>query len=841
MTVQYVTSFTTGLILTSGSTAIVQPGGVADVAFIYSGGVISVNSGGTALQDLILSGGSIEVDGGVAAANSVTNGATLTVYSGTALANAVYSGGFMDIFGSGAVASSDVIASAGTMVVELGGSAKATRVNRDGFLEVGYLGVVSAAVISSGGFMEVDSGATANGATISSGGYLASFTGANISGTNVLAGGTIITSGVFTFSPRSGVTLLGSAVNSAPIPNPGTMFVFQAGTATGETVTSGNRITTDGGTALGTIVSSGGVDVVSAGTDSGAAIQSGGIQGVIYSGIAVSAMILSGGTQGVYFYGVASSAIISSGGVQIAYIGGTAINAKISRGGAQTVFYDGVASGTVISSSGVQSVTNLGLAVATIVSSGGFEFVYSGGTGSLTTIASGGVEDVFYGGTGADSLISGGKLFVDSGGTLAGEAIFQGGGTLELASGFIDGGPIVSAPGQGVIDLQPSFGFTTATAATVTNVGTVQIGALSLQIAGAYPGEHFHLVADPTLGGFDLVCFLEGTRIATPAGEIAVEDLHQDDLVLTASGEAKPIVWIGMRRMDTARLKDRHLAAPICVQAGAIAEGEPKRDLWVTPDHALFVDGKLIPARLLVNGVSIRQVPRARYTYYHIELEPHGLLLAEGLAAESYLDIEASRQQFANHSVTALHPAPPLASVAQAAYEARGCVPLSLSAEAVKPVWERLAARAGGAATADTTDEPDLHLLVAGARIASRITGAGRYRFPLPPGASEAVIASRAAAPNAAAPWLEDRRMLGVAIGAMRLLAGDAAVDLPLAGGQGWHGLETDPAAGAQWRWTDGAAVLPLPARDAPRWLELTVTGTQRYPVAGEARAKRPA
>jgi hypothetical protein len=86
---------------------------------------------------------------------------------------------------------------------------------------------------------------------------------------------------------------------------------------------------------------------------------------------------------------------------------------------------------------------------------------------------------------------------------------------------------------------------------------------------------------------------------------------------------------------------------PVRIAAGAFAEGQPLRDLLLSPDHAVFVGGVLIPVKYLINGRSIAQIPVERITYYHVELPRHDVLLAEGLPVESYLDT-GNRSSFAN-------------------------------------------------------------------------------------------------------------------------------------------------------------------------------------------------
>jgi hypothetical protein len=150
----------------------------------------------------------------------------------------------------------------------------------------------------------------------------------------------------------------------------------------------------------------------------------------------------------------------------------------------------------------------------------------------------------------------------------------------------------------------------------------------------------------PSPGAFQ-VCFMPGTMIATPSGERAVETLAIGDLVTTSGGRHEPIRWIG--RQSVAPLFADELTLPVRVRAGALGENVPERDLLVSPDHALLVDGVLAHAGALVNGVSIlreRKVPTI-FTYYHVELDDHSLVLAEGAPAETFID-NVDRMRFDN-------------------------------------------------------------------------------------------------------------------------------------------------------------------------------------------------
>jgi O-antigen biosynthesis protein len=87
---------------------------------------------------------------------------------------------------------------------------------------------------------------------------------------------------------------------------------------------------------------------------------------------------------------------------------------------------------------------------------------------------------------------------------------------------------------------------------------------------------------------------------------------------------------------------------PIVVRAGALAPAIPARDLCLSPRHALFLDGVLVPVELLVNSQTILQAEAVdRVDYFHLEFEAHELILAEGAPAESYVECD-NRQGFHN-------------------------------------------------------------------------------------------------------------------------------------------------------------------------------------------------
>ena len=198
-----------------------------------------------------------------------------------------------------------------------------------------------------------------------------------------------------------------------------------------------------------------------------------------------------------------------------------------------------------------------------------------------------------------------------------------------------------------------------------------------------------------TISGNQVVaCFAAGTRIRTPTGDVAVEKLREGDVVLTLDGEARPVQWIGQRRVDCLRHPDPATVLPIRIAAHAFAHNRPRRDLYLSPDHAIYAENVLIPVRYLINGATIRQVTVEEVTYFHIELEKHDVVWAEGLPTETYLDT-GDRACFANGGdVVTLHPAwhrpgPEVTLV----MDALGYAPLRLTGPEVRRVRALLATR----------------------------------------------------------------------------------------------------------------------------------------------------
>ncbi|KPN63529.1 Hint domain-containing protein [Aliiroseovarius crassostreae] len=145
-----------------------------------------------------------------------------------------------------------------------------------------------------------------------------------------------------------------------------------------------------------------------------------------------------------------------------------------------------------------------------------------------------------------------------------------------------------------------------------------------------------------------VICFTPGTRIRTPEGEVLVEDLREGDQIQTRDNGAQTLLWIGQRRISGARLFAMPELRPIRVRAGALSSGQPDEDLLVSPQHQLLLRGDrardlfnsdevlvraqdLVDERRVIVDGSVREV-----TYYHLLLERHQVVWANGVAAESF-------------------------------------------------------------------------------------------------------------------------------------------------------------------------------------------------------------
>jgi autotransporter-associated beta strand protein len=344
-------------------------------------------------------------------------------------------------------------------------------------------------------------------------------------------------------------------------------------------------------------------------------------------------------------------------------------------------------------------------------------------------------------------------------------------------------------------------------------------GTLDLTFGDLPAGQGFTLASDGA-GGTDItlsqICFMPGTRILTDRGEVPVEALRVGDQVMTLSGQGplfKPVRWIGARRVDPMRHPRPELVHPIRIRAGAFGQNQPRRDLLVSQGHAMFLEGHLIQAGKLENGATVaRDDSFSEVDYLHVELDAHDLLVAEGVAAESFIDV-GNRGFFANAQGVVRLNALPDGRVYDDGLTLEGyCAPM-----AGKPVLaaarRRLHARLlelGWRRRPKAQAQP--HLLADGQRIDPTAVAGRHHRFVLPRAAREVRLVSHAGSNHWNDPDNRDCRRLGLAVSSLTWRAdndGAAAVALedPRLD-QGWHALEW-ASDGRPFRWTDGAARLP--------------------------------
>ena len=454
----------------------------------------------------------------------------------------------------------------------------------------------------------------------------------------------------------------------------------------------------------------------------------------------------------------ASSSPLLPGAVALGR-GGSVTNGDV---GNSTAFISGWQNGVYIKNQN-GDVTNFGTILG---ADAGVKFSGAGGTVFNSGTITGGLAAVDFGTSGSQTLVIG------TGSVLNGAiAHFQNGDLIDF-SGMSE---TIAGFSAGVLSL----------------VGTQ---SLDITFSGSFSLGLFSVASDGAGGtALTVACFAAGTRILGAGGEVAVEDLRPGDMVATMlGGRLTAVVWTGHRRVECARHRRPASVWPVRVSAGAFGAGAPRRELWLSPDHAVWVEGVLIPVRLLVNGATVDQVPVDAVTYWHVELAGHDVLLAEGLACESYLDTGNRGAFIEAAAVDAVAEFGP--REAFAIWARRACAPLALGGDVVARVQGCLASRA--LALGWRRGGPGLRLAVAGREVGGGWEG-DTVVFALPPGVAVARLVSAVFVPG----WEggEDWRRLGVAVSGIAVDGREVAL-----AGVGWHASEPG------WCWTDGDAVVAV-------------------------------
>jgi len=350
-----------------------------------------------------------------------------------------------------------------------------------------------------------------------------------------------------------------------------------------------------------------------------------------------------------------------------------------------------------------------------------------------------------------------------------------------------------------------SYTATLATGASLAG-GTYSVGSSNNPLKITYSNGNTYIGT----------CYLTGTMIRTDNGERPIEAFRVGDSVTAfdsaGASTERTVVWVGSNHaVVRPDLPDDEAGYPVRIRAGALDEQVPVRDLLVTPEHCLYLNGGFIPARMLVNGRSIvYDQTITTYDYHHIETLAHSIILAEGAKSESYLDT-GNRATFREASgITRIG----------GQYRAwdDAAAPLTVSRSVVEPVFRRILSRVSTSEplSNDTAlhADPDLQILSEGGiqlrRL--RVTDAG-ILFQLPPDIDRVRLTSRTARPcDVDGPFVDDRRTLGILVGRVTLFESDCTrvirSHLDDADAEGWDVIENTPC-----RWTHGHALLHIGTR----------------------------
>ncbi len=779
-----------GTVDNSGTIGATGTNGLA--AILLAGGVFTNRAGGLitgVVEGAHITGASGTVDNsGTISASNASSGWAVILHSGGNVTNApdgVITGGNVGVYLSlnGTVTNSGSITgtSGAGINMQAGGSIS----NAAGASLTGRSGI---SIKNATGYVTNDgaiTGGTSSGVYLSRGGTVSNSASGAIAGyrgVRILgAAGTVTNAGHILSTTKGGVVLTagGSETNAAGGTISGASSGMYIAGGSG-TIANFGSVIAHGNAALylvagGTVTN--GVGAVASGTTSGARLKAGG------------GLLNDGSITGTTGFGIVLDA------------GGLVVN---GASGSIAGFTDG------IYAAGGGTITNLGTIVGTGATPSAVRF--AGGTTNELDLATGSLLIGHVDGGNAIGAGHSSTLRLEAGnGTLSGlGSDIVNFNTIEFATGAVwtIAGGINAFSGAVINDFSVGstidlVGAAEASLGFIGNVITlVGDAGILVTFTGLADGTFLRAVPDGT-GGTALSidaaapCFATGTRIRTARGEVPVEVLRVGDVVATGiGGDWAPVKWIGHRTVNCAVHPRPQDVMPVRIVRGAFAPDVPNRDLVLSPDHSVYVDGVLVPARYLVNGATVLQEPVAGVTYWHVELERHDVILAEGMACESYLDT-GNRAAFANGGDVVMKDA----DFARGVWSVAACAPVVLDGARLRAVRARLVARAVALGHVLTRD-PDLHLLVDGAVVEPDWIGA-EYGFVLPEGARTVRFMSRSFVPADADVDSDDRRNLGVAVTSLILDGQAIALDDPRLS-TGWEAAEDG------WRWTRGDGALAL-------------------------------
>ncbi len=358
-----------------------------------------------------------------------------------------------------------------------------------------------------------------------------------------------------------------------------------------------------------------------------------------------------GDTLNVLNGGIVSSTTVLSGGLLTVQAGGIDSAATLSAGANETVL--GTANGDAVYGTQLVSAATAAVSNETVYNGGAVDLFLKGVIGTGITVLGGGALNISGNAVASNTVLSNGTLDLESAkASLTGSVTLIGtGNTITVAAAqsisagsFAFEGAVISGFTTGdVIDVTAIVSGAaislTSTATATTETVNVTSGGTVLETLVFTPGTGTALAADAG-GNVEVVaCFCPGTHIRTEQGEVAVEDLRVGDAVVTVDGSTEAIRWIGRRSYTGRTLAGRRHLHPVRIRAGALGDATPKRDLVISPLHAMLIDGVLVPAHALVNGTTIIQEAATGAVHYiHIELPQHNAVWADGAASETFVD-----------------------------------------------------------------------------------------------------------------------------------------------------------------------------------------------------------
>lgn len=851
------------LVLNAGGTANIVAGGV-----IYNGGTINdagiiynLPSGATA-DFMVASAGGVR---GALAGTSMSglyaagSGYGLLTKPGASVAtaeagydpnNTNASGGTI-IVSNGGIASNVGAISGGTAIIASGGTVS-------GFLPIngGTATLMTGAQIPSGATVQISGASTV---TSSYGGFIAGYTYSSsvinglfsvdsgyslgevdvgsLGSASINAGATVATlndaSGTVTVASDAVVSSLAASGAGASV------FVSGGGSANSLTAGTGASVFISSGATVPLVTLSGATAEIPTGVNSIQTISAiAGGTSIIDSGALVNSVFLSSGNATVNSGASINTLTIMSGASGVLMSGASVQNVMVNSGG--------WVSGAQISNNGSMTVASGGTALQTVVS-------YDAGTGShvsdpYTMLQSSayvsGATIVGADPTGGPTAL-GGLLTIASGATLINTSMGYNARIRITGQNYDNNGTV----------------FVSNNILTVIEGATNGSGGQTwvMSLSGNYDPNGFSL-ADDGQGNTVVVyykCFLPGSMIRTPKGEKAVERLRKGEQVcvyVDGKEEVREITAVIQRRARVDVSKPQDMAGwSVLVSKDAFGPGLPNKDLSVTPEHCFYFEGRFVPARMLINGTSIRyDYSQVEYDYYHVKTEPHSVIWANDVLTESWLDTDVQdifkQEDAEEHTMR-------LVDREQLNWNEHAAAPLDVTQEFVKPLYDSFAERASqlgfkkqdeasASSSGDKTTDPAPYIrLENGETIRPQRHEAGRYLFSLPSHTQKITLGSRTFRPSeAVGPHVDDRRELGVLVGQISLWnGGDERIitrHLTDRNLKGWDIIEAGPH-----RWTKGEAELALhdlpPTGATQQILSIEVQAGGPYSLTTQAAGKQ--